>query len=323
MVKRRYKPPGGPAAGEDPSPPAGASSVPPVDAGPPGGGRSDGGPGLLRVWVLGARLHTLPAAAAPVLAGAGLARGDGAFAPLPSLAALASALLIQVGTNFANDYFDWVRGADTDDRRGGFTRVTQSGLASPRRVRRWMAGAFAAACVPGAYLVWVGGWPILLVGLASIAAGVAYTGGPWPLAYHGLGEPFVVLFFGFVAVSGTHYVNALRFDAGTLAAGAGVGAMCAAILVVNNLRDRETDARAGKRTLAVRLGVGGSRAEYAALLAGWSPWTLLAWAGVAAAGPALATVMRSRRPEGLDRALISTGRALALYGLLLGVGAVL
>ena len=118
-------------------------------------------------------------------------------------------------------------------------------------------------------------------------------------------------------------MNALRFDAGTLAAGAGVGAMCAAILVVNNLRDRETDARAGKRTLAVRLGVGGSRAEYAALLAGWSPWTLLAWAGVAAAGPALATVMRSRRPEGLDRALISTGRALALYGLLLGVGAVL
>jgi 1,4-dihydroxy-2-naphthoate octaprenyltransferase len=283
-----------------------------------------------------ARPHTLPAAAAPVLAGAGFAWSDGSL-PLPVLAAvLASALLIQVGTNLANDYFDFRKGADTEDRRGGFVRVTQSGLASPERVRRWMVASFAAACVPGAYLVWVGGWPILAVGLASIAAGVAYTGGPWPLGYHGLGDVFVFLFFGLVAVSGTHYVLTLRFEPGLLLAGAGVGALSTAILVVNNLRDIETDARAGKRTLAVRLGAGGSRIEYAGLLAtaaavpvagvaglGWSPWTMAALAGVAAGVPALREVLRTRDPDRLDGALTGTGRALALYGLLLGAGAAL
>jgi 1,4-dihydroxy-2-naphthoate octaprenyltransferase len=286
--------------------------------------------------VTGARLHTLPAALAPVAAGAGLARAEGAFSLPATLAALAAAALIQVGTNFANDYFDHAHGADTDDRKGGFVRVTQAGLVPPWRVRRWMAGAFAAACLPGAYLVWVGGGPILAVGLASIAAGVAYTGGPWPLGYHGLGELFVFVFFGLVAVSGTHYVNALRFEPGTLLAGAGVGGLTAAILVVNNLRDRETDARAGKRTLAVRLGVRGTRAEYAGLLLvaaaapaagvaalGWSPWTLSASAAVAAAVPAARTVISERRPEALDGALVGTARAVALYGVLLGVGAVL
>ncbi len=306
----------------------------------PGGAADDRPAGReaspLEAWVTGARLHTLPAAAAPVVAGAGLARAEGGFSLPATLAALAAAALIQVGTNFANDYFDHAHGADTDDRKGGFVRVTQAGLVPPDRVRRWMAGAFAAACLPGAYLVWVGGWPILAVGLASIAAGVAYTGGPWPLGYHGLGEAFVFVFFGLVAVSGTHYVNALRFEPGTLLAGAGVGGLTAAILVVNNLRDRETDARAGKRTLAVRLGVSGTRAEYAGLLLvaaaapaagvaglGWSPWTLSASAAVAAALPAARTVLSDRRPEALDGALVGTARAVALYGVLLGVGAVL
>lgn len=305
------------------------------------GGTADGRRGEteaspLEAWVTGARLHTLPAALAPVVAGAGLARAEGALSVPATLAALAAAALIQVGTNFANDYFDHAHGADTDDRKGGFVRVTQAGLVPPGRVRRWMAGAFAAACLPGAYLVWVGGGPILAVGLASIAAGVAYTGGPWPLGYHGLGEVFVFVFFGLVAVSGTHYVNALRFEPGTLLAGAGVGGLTAAILVVNNLRDRETDARAGKRTLAVRLGVRGTRAEYALLLLvaaaapatgvaalGWSPWTLSASAAVAAALPAARTVLSDRRPEALDGALVGTARAVALYGVLLGVGAVL
>ena len=286
----------------------------------------------VRLWWVGARPHTLPAAAAPVVAGGGLAAADGAFAPLPFLAALLGALLIQVGTNFANDYFDWAKGADTDERRG-FTRLTQSGLAPPERVRRWMAGAFGAAFLPGAYLAWVGGWPIVVIGLAAVAAGLAYTGGPFPLGYHGLGEPFVFLFFGLVAVAGTHYVQALRFAPDTLLAGAGMGALSSAILVVNNLRDRETDARAGKSTLAVRLGVGGSRAEYAGLLAlaaavpaagtawaGWSPWALLATAATGTALPALGTVLETRDPPSLDRALTGTGRALALYGVLLAVG---
>ncbi len=289
-------------------------------------------PSPLRVWWIGARPHTLPAAAAPVVAGGGLAAADGAFAPLPFLAALAGALAIQVGTNFANDYFDWAKGADTDDRRG-FTRVTQAGLAPPERVRRWMVGAFGAAFVPGAYLVAVGGWPIAVLGLAAVAAGIAYTAGPFPLGYHGLGEPFVFVFFGLAAVAGTHYVQALRFAPDTLIAGAGAGALSSAVLVVNNLRDRETDARAGKRTLAVRLGVRASRVEYAGLLllaaaapaagtgwAGWSPGALLATAATGAALPALRTVLGTREPAALDRALTGTGRALALYGLLLAVG---
>jgi 1,4-dihydroxy-2-naphthoate octaprenyltransferase len=289
-------------------------------------------PSALRVWWIGARPHTLPAAAAPVVAGGGLAAADGAFAPLPFLAALAGALAIQVGTNLANDYFDWAKGADTDERRG-FTRITQSGLAPPERVRRWMIGAFGAAFVPGAYLVWVGGWPIAALGLAAVASGLAYTGGPFPLGYHGLGELFVFLFFGLAAVAGTHYVQALRFAPDALIAGAGMGALSSAILVVNNLRDRETDARAGKRTLAVRLGVRGSRAEYGGLIllaaaapvagvawAGWSPAALLATAATAAALPALRAVLRTRDPGALDRALTGTGRALALYGLLLAVG---
>ena len=289
-------------------------------------------PSTFRVWLVGARTHTLPAAAAPVVVGGGLASAQGAFALLPFAAALASALAIQVGTNFANDYYDYVKGADTEERRG-FTRVTQAGLASPERVRRWMAWAFAAACLPGLYLVWVGGWPILIVGLLSLAAGVAYTGGPYPLGYHGLGEPAVFVFFGLVAVAGTHYVQALRFEPESLLAGAGVGAFVTAILVVNNLRDRETDARAGKRTLAVRLGERGSRLEYLALLAvaaaapglgvlwlGWSPWALAGTAAVAAALPAARKVLGSRAAPELDAALAGTGRAVALYGMALGIG---
>lgn len=301
---------------------------------PPGGGGNEP-PSTLRVWLMGARTHTLPAAAAPVLAGGGLAAAEGAFALLPFLAALAGALAIQVGANFANDYFDYVKGADTEARRG-FTRVTQAGLAPPARVRRWIAGAFGAACVPGLYLVWVGGWPILVVGLASMAAALAYTGGPFPLGYHGLGEVFVFVFFGLVAVAGTHYVQALRFEPESLLAGAGVGAFTSAILVVNNLRDRETDARAGKRTLAVRLGARGSRLEYAGLLAaaaaapaagaawlGWSPWALAATAAVAAALPAARKVLGSVDAAELDAALAWTGRAVALYGMALGLGLVL
>lgn len=304
-------------------------------------GRSDGrepgtpeeeGPGTLELWTHAARPHTLPAAAAPVLAGGGLALADGSFATLPFLAALAGAALLQVGANVANDYFDGVRGTD-ESKESGFVRVTGSGLVEPARVRRWMLAVFGLALAPGAYLMWVGGWPIAAVGVAAALAALAYTGGPWPYGYHGLGELSTFLFFGPVAVAGTHYVQSLRLDAAALVAGAGVGAHCTAILVVNNLRDRETDARAGKRTLAVLMGDPAARGSYVALLAAaglvplaglaaglWGAGALLAWIGVAAVVPAMITVLRSDRAEALDQALESTAQTLALYGLALGVG---
>jgi len=320
---------GGPAGGS----PAGAGER---GSGPAGPGGSAPGEGIrrpvLRAWLIGARLHTLPAAAAPVLVGGGLAGWRDGFALWPFLAALAGALLIQIATNFANDLHDFERGADTDERHG-FVRVTQAGLVPPGRVRRWMWAAFALAFVPGAYLARVAGWPVVAVGLASVAAGLAYTGGPFPLAYHGLGEPFVFLFFGLVAVVVTAYVQTLAFDSSSILAGAGVGAFTTAILVVNNLRDIPTDERAGKRTLAVRLGEDGSRTEYVLLLAaaaavppvgvaaaGWPPAALLALAGVLAAAPAVSKVLRFEERGELNAALSETGRAVGLYGLLLAVG---
>ena len=283
-----------------------------------------------QVWALAARPKTLPAAAAPVFIGTGLATLRGGFAAGPALAALLGALLIQVATNLANVYYDFVRGGDTDDRVGP-TRVTQSGLVEPPAVRRAMFLVLGAAFTVGLYLVWVGGWPIVWIGLASLVCAVAYTGGPFPLAYHGLGDIFVFVFFGLVAVSGTVWVQTLSFPPEALWAGAGVGALSTAILVVNNLRDIPTDREAGKRTLAVRLGVGGSRAQYLALLAlgasvpvagviwfGWPLATLaclIVFVGVL--GP-LRAVMSFDAPQQLLPALGGTARVVALYGIVLG-----
>lgn len=279
---------------------------------------------------MAARPKTLPAAAAPVLIGTGLAAHRGVFRPGPAAAALVGALLIQVATNLANDYYDFVRGSDTDERVGP-TRVTQAGLLPPGAVRRAMIATLGAALVVGVYLVGVGGWPILVVGLASLACAVAYTGGPFPLAYHGLGDPFVFVFFGLVAVGGTYWVQALRLPAEALWAGAGVGALSTAILVVNNLRDRRTDAAAGKRTLAVRLGRRGSQLEYVALVAfglavpavgvpayGWPPLVLLAPGLVLLAANPLRRVLTFREPAELLPALGETARVVALYGLVVG-----
>jgi 1,4-dihydroxy-2-naphthoate octaprenyltransferase len=213
----------------------------------------------------------------------------------------------------------------------GPVRVTQAGLLSPESVKREMFVALASALAVGTYLVWVGGWPIVAIGLASLACAVGYTAGPFPLAYHGLGDVFVFVFFGLVAVSGTYYVQALHFTNESFLAGAGIGALSTAILVVNNLRDRETDARAGKRTLAVRMGVGASRAEYVALLviaavvpiAGtllydWPALVLAASLAIAmAVGPASA-VLTFRGPHDLIPALGETARVVAMYGVLLG-----
>lgn len=285
------------------------------------------------VWVLAARPKTLPAAMAPVLAGTGLAVHDGVFRPLPALAALLGAILIQVGTNLANDYYDWVRGADTAERLGP-TRVTQAGLLEPAAVKRGMVVSLGLAFLVGIYLVAVGGWPIVIIGLASLACAVAYTGGPFPLAYNYLGDLFVFVFFGLVAVGGTYWVQGLSWTPAALLVGSGVGALATAILVVNNLRDRETDLRAGKRTLATLLGVKGTRFQYLFLLFvawhvppvgvalyGWSSWTFLAVAGLVFYGlMPMRRVIAFQDPRELNPALGGTARLTGLYGALLAIG---
>ena len=230
-----------------------------------------------RAWLMAARPQTLPAGAAPVIVGTGLALHAGVFALLPAVGALLGALLLQVGTNFANDYYDAVKGTDSAEREG-FTRVTAGGLIEPARVKRAMAATYGLAL----YLVYVGGVPILVVGLSSILAGVAYTGGPYPYGYRGLGDLFVFVYFGLVAVTGTYYVQAaatlpgvdplaVGIPPGTVTAAALTASLPAAglstaILVVNNIRDKEEDAAAGKRTLAVMLGYRASRVEWTAMV---------------------------------------------------------
>lgn len=217
-------------------------------------------------WLLAIRPRTLSASVAPVAVGAALACYLGQFQALPALAALAGALLIQIGTNLANDVLDFRKGADTPDRLGP-TRVVAAGLLSARAVSWGAALSFGAATGVGLYLVARGGWPILVIGLASLACGYLYTGGPHPLAYRGLGDLFVMLFFGVVAVSGTVYVQALAWSLRAALLGVAVGALSVAILTVNNLRDVDTDAAAGKRTLVVRLGADWGRGYYAATVA--------------------------------------------------------
>ena len=300
-----------------------------------------------RAWVIAARPQTLPAAAAPVIVGVGLALRTGAFAPLPALAAFVGAALIQIGTNFANDYYDAIQGADTADREG-FTRVTAGGLIEPAAVKRAMWLTFAAAVLVGTYLVWVGGVPILVIGLLSVASGIAYTGGPYPLGYHGLGDLFVFVFFGLVAVTGTVYVQAAAAVAGVpttlppgtvpslaLLASLPMAGLTTNVLVVNNVRDREEDSRTGKRTLAVRFGYGVCRAEYVAMLAlayavpvllflgEFGPAILLPLLSLPLAGIVTRTVLTRTDGEALNPALERTGQLLALYAVLFTAGLIL
>jgi len=298
-----------------------------------------------RAWLMAARPQTLPAAAAPVVVGTAVAAAEGVFAPLPALAALVGAGLIQVGTNFANDYFDAVRGADSADREG-FTRVTAGGILAPEAVWRATLVTFGLALLVGATLVYVGGLPILVVGLASVASGLAYTGGPYPFGYYGLGDPFVFVFFGLVAVAGTTYVQAAAHVPGVLhtwvpagtvpelavLAGVPMGALATAILVVNNVRDIETDAAAGKTTLAVVLGYRWSRVEYVALLAaayGVPVWLWVGGRDLAVLAPLLTapyaalvvhTVLTEQGGDALNRALERTGRLLAGFAALFAAG---
>lgn len=280
-----------------------------------------------RIWLMAARIPTLSAAVTPVLVGSAAAWSYGGFRPLVMLAALVSALLIQIGSNLANDLFDFKKGADTEKRLGP-VRVTQAGLLTPQQVERGMWVTFSLAFLAGLYLVAVGGWPILAVGLISIAAAVLYTGGPWPLAYHGLGDVFVFIFFGVVAVCGTFYVHTGTIDTVALLASLPVGMIVTAILVANNLRDIETDRQAGKRTLAVRLGARATKGQYIVLLSlaylmtlwmgvqGWAsslywlPWLTLPLA------VRLVRIILTQTGRDLIPALKGTGALHLLFGLL-------
>ncbi len=289
-----------------------------------------------RAWILAARPATLPAAAVPVIVGAAAAVSDGAkFRPLVFVATLTCALLIQIGTNFANDYSDFHRGADHEGRLGPL-RVTQSGLISQAAVQRGIVVAFGLAMLLGAMLVWVGGLPIVLIGIASVISGLAYTGGPYPLGYHGLGDLFVFVFFGMIAVTGTAYLQAGVWTLFPFLLSIPIGLIVTDVLVINNLRDLPTDLAAGKRTLATRIGDRATRAQYTALIA----IAYLIPVGIAIADPerrALLIVLISAplalslarkvlsgtSGRDLNPMLKKTGQLLLLFGILLSAGALL
>lgn len=297
----------------------------------------------IRAWLIAARPHTLPAAASPVIVGTGLALHDGVFAPVPALAALIGAGLIQVGTNLANDYYDGLKGADVE--ADGFTRVTESGLIPPGRVKWGMVGTFGLAVLVGVYLVYRGGVPILLIGLASIASGILYTGGPYPFGYHGLGDLFTFVFFGLIAVTGTYYVQAVGTAAGfpiwippgsitreAVVASLPMAALITNILVVNNIRDLESDQAVGKRTLAVIIGYTGSRLEFVILLGlayvvpiwfllnGFSVWVLLPALTIPYAAIPTRTVLTRRTGQQFNAALERAGRLVAIYAITFATG---
>jgi 1,4-dihydroxy-2-naphthoate octaprenyltransferase len=292
-------------------------------------------PSALRIWLMAARPKTLPVGLAPVLVGTTLAGAADVFHPLRFVAALLGALLIQVGANLSNDYSDARRGADAEDRLGP-VRVTAGGLVPPRQVLIATYVTFGLAILCGVYLVAVAGWELLLVGAASIVAGVLYTGGPRPYGYEGLGELFVFLFFGIVAVVGSSFVQLERVTWEAFALAVPVGLLAAAVLVVNNVRDVDTDRRAGKRTLAVRLGRERMRTVFAAMVYGaylltpvtWlfgplSAWLLLPLLSLPLAAPRVRVVRTRTDGPSLNEALAGTGRLELVFCVLLSTGLLL
>ena len=284
------------------------------------------------VWWIAARPKTLAAGMMPVIMGAVLAIGDGVFHAPSVVAAFMGALLIQIGTNYANDYFDFVKGTDTESRIGPL-RATQAGLVAPEVMRNATIIVFLLVALPAAYLVYRGGWPMLLIGLLSVFCGVLYTGGPYPLGYLGLGDIFVLVFFGPVAVAGTYYVQAQSLTPVVLLAGLAPGLFSTAILTVNNLRDRAGDALSGKKTLAVRFGSRFARIEYVVCLVTggvlipfllcyiergrW--WAMLSAISVLVAVPAMRTVI-TMEGETLNQELARTGKLLILFTFLFSAG---
>jgi 1,4-dihydroxy-2-naphthoate polyprenyltransferase len=282
-------------------------------------------------WILAIRPRTLPAAAAGVIIGSALAWRDGFFRLDAALACLLAALFLQIGSNLANDVFDFERGTDTPERLGP-TRVTQAGLLTPSQVKAGMIVVFALATMFGLYLAWLGGWPIIIIGIAAILSAIAYTGGPFPLGYYGLGDLFVFLFFGLASVAGTYYAQAGFVSAAAWWMSIPAGLMITAILVVNNLRDLESDTKAGKHTLAVRLGEQGTKIQYlicmiAAYLViplvasmGLVPWlALLAWSSLPLA-IRTARVVLTQRGRPLNVALAGTGQIALFFSILFWIG---
>jgi 1,4-dihydroxy-2-naphthoate octaprenyltransferase len=289
----------------------------------------------MRIWLMAARVRTLPAAIAPVLVGTSLAGYQHVFHPLRFIAALVGAIFIQVGTNLSNDYSDARRGADTEDRLGP-VRVTAGGLVPPGQVLRATYVSFGVAVLAGIYLIVVAGWELLLVGAASILAGVLYTGGPRPYGYEGLGEVFVFLFFGIVAVAGSYFVQVEHLNWEAFALAVPVGLLAAAILVVNNIRDIDTDRRAGKRTLAVRLGRERTRMLFAVIVYGayllapvtWlfgplSAWLLLSWLTIPLAAEVVRAVRNHTDGPTLNATLARSGLLQLTFCVLLSAGLLL
>ena len=285
-------------------------------------------------WMLAIRLRTLPAAAAGVLMGAAMAWHDGYFRFDATLVCLFTALLLQIGSNLANDVFDFERGTDTAERLGP-TRVTQAEMLSPRQVKIGMAVVFSLAALLGLYLAWLGGWVIIILGIAAIISAIAYTGGPFPLGYYGLGDIFVFIFFGLASVAGTYYIQAGSVSPAVWWMTIPPGLIITAILVVNNLRDIENDRKAGKHTMAVRLGEQGTKIQYLVCMViaylilipvavtGLIPWmTLLAWLSLPVAYQATQVVLTQKgRP--LNMALAKTGQAALFFSLLFWMGLLL
>jgi 1,4-dihydroxy-2-naphthoate octaprenyltransferase len=291
-------------------------------------------PSRARAWLLGARPATLSAAITPVLVGTGAAAAGGYWRPLIFAATLLASILIQIGTNLANDYFDYRKGADTAERLGP-PRVTQSGLLTASTVRNGALLSFGLAGLLGVYLAFAGGWWIVIIGLACILAGALYTGGPWPLGYHGLGDLTCFLFFGIVAVLGTFYLQAGTVTPSVLAASVPVACLVTVILAINNLRDIDTDRKTGKRTLAVLVGRRGTRIEIVSLLAVaylvpllfWvagrtAPWSLLPWLTLPLAIP-LARLVLCAEGRPLNAGLRASSRLHLFFGALWAVGLLL
>lgn len=287
-----------------------------------------------RVWLSAARPRTLPAAIAPVVVGSGLAWRDGHFDALAASICLGFALLIQIGTNFANDYYDFVHGADTAARVGP-RRAVAAGLIAPATMRRAMFGVFGVAFLLGLTLIaWGGPW-LVVVGVTSVLSGIAYTGGPWPLAYHGFGDVFVFVFFGLVAVVATYFVQTGQLAGDAVLAAVPIGLLSTNILLVNNYRDSETDAVAGKRTLVVRFGRRVACVQHVVSLAVafavpvWfaardrSGWCLLPLLALPIAWSHVRRLRESEAPSELIALLGATGKLLALYAALFAVGVAL
>lgn len=290
----------------------------------------------IRPWILAARPKTLPAGLAPVILGSALAFSVGAFQWLPAILCLLFSILVQIGCNYANDYYDYRNGVDTKERIG-FARMVNSGLIAPEAMKRAAYLILALALVVGSGLIYYGGWWLLVVGITSVVCAVAYTGGPYPIGYYGLGDLFVFIFYGLVAVVFTFYVQANYFTKEAFIVAAGCGLMAANIRLVNDLRDRETDAKAGKKTSAVRFGPFFCYVQYffsnlcavvfvPVLLImefNFSRWTLLSSLLLIPALFAHADLMRAETGEQYNKLLERTAKILLSYAVLLSVGIVL